>query len=49
VTPLVIDSGLLQICKVVAGVKGWGLQETAERMLANFKAFYGDQLNKLDV
>jgi Tat protein secretion system quality control protein TatD with DNase activity len=45
VTPLVIDGGLLEICKVVAGVKGWSMQQTAERMLANFKAFYAGQMS----
>jgi hypothetical protein len=25
--------------RVVFAVKGWGLQETTQRMLANFKAF----------
>jgi Tat protein secretion system quality control protein TatD with DNase activity len=44
VTPLVIDCGLLEICRVVAGVKGWSMQQTAERMLANFKAFYAGQM-----
>uniref|UniRef100_A0A383WQE8 TatD related DNase n=1 Tax=Tetradesmus obliquus TaxID=3088 RepID=A0A383WQE8_TETOB len=49
VTPLVIDGGLREICRVVAGVKGWGMAETAQRMLDNFKAFYAGQLSGHDV
>jgi Tat protein secretion system quality control protein TatD with DNase activity len=47
VTPLVVDGSLLEICQVVSAVKGWGLQETAQRMLDNFKAFYAGQLRNL--
>jgi hypothetical protein len=51
VTPLEVDAGLLAICRVVAEVKGWSLEEAAQRGLDNFRAFYKDQLEaaaKLD-
>jgi hypothetical protein len=44
VTPLEVDAGLLAICRVVAEVKGWSLEEAAQRGLDNFRAFYWDQL-----
>lgn len=42
---MVIDAGMLEICKVVAGVKGWSMQQTAERMLTNFRQFYAGQIS----
>jgi Tat protein secretion system quality control protein TatD with DNase activity len=44
VTPLVIDAGLMNICTIVADVKGWSMQEAAQRLAANFTAFYAQQL-----
>lgn len=48
------DGGLLQICGVVAAVKGWGMMKTAQRMLdslfeALMLAFYAGQLSQQDV
>lgn len=44
VTPLVIDDSLVAMCQIVADVKGWSMQEAAERLGQNFKTFYQDQL-----
>lgn len=44
VTPLVIDGGMMQICQTVSEVKGWSVQDTAQRMLNNFKDFYQGRL-----
>lgn len=44
VTPLVIDGGLMAICSTVADVKGWSMQEAADRLAANFRAFYAQQV-----
>jgi Tat protein secretion system quality control protein TatD with DNase activity len=44
VTPLVIDDSLVAMCQIVADVKGWPLQEAAEKLQANFNAFYQQQL-----
>ncbi|KAI8467797.1 MAG: hypothetical protein J3K34DRAFT_370036 [Monoraphidium minutum] len=40
VTPLLIEGGMVDICRIVADAKGWGLEEAAARTLANFDAFY---------
>lgn len=44
VTPLVIDDSLVAMCQTVAEVKGWSMQQAADRLLDNFKAFYAEQL-----
>jgi len=44
VTPLLIEDGLVHICRIVSAAKGWSLEETARRTLANFNAFYGRSL-----
>jgi Tat protein secretion system quality control protein TatD with DNase activity len=44
VTPLVIDGSLVAMCQIVADVKGWTMQQAAQRLGDNFKAFYQDQL-----
>lgn len=43
-----IDDGMMQICQTVSEVKGWSLQDTAQRMLSNFKDFYQEQLTAND-
>lgn len=44
VTPLVIDDSLVAMCEVIADVKGWTMQEAADRLYDNFKSFYQQQL-----
>jgi hypothetical protein len=43
VTPLVIDESLLAMCQIVADVKGWRMQQAAEKLLQNFRTFYEGQ------
>lgn len=44
VTPLVIDDSLVAMCEIVADVRGWTMQQTAQQLGDNFKAFYQDQV-----
>ena len=44
VTPLVIDDSLVAMCQTIADVKGWSMQQAADRLLENFRAFYEGQL-----
>lgn len=44
VTPLVIDDSLQAMAGIIADVRGWTLQEAAERLADNFRRFYQDQL-----
>ncbi|KIZ06047.1 TatD DNase family protein [Monoraphidium neglectum] len=41
VSALLVEGGMADICYIVAGAKGWGLEEAARRTLENFNAFYG--------
>eukprot|EP00877_Chromochloris_zofingiensis_P007839 jgi/Chrzof1/3308/Cz12g20120.t1 len=47
VSPFKIDASLLDICQTVAEVKGWTMDEAAQRTYANFKDFYAVQLDSL--
>ena len=35
-----VEAGLVQSCQLIAEAKGWGAEETIERVRANFYAFY---------
>ena len=40
VTPLLIDSGMAQICEITAAAKSWTVEEAAARTLENVNRFY---------
>jgi hypothetical protein len=40
VTPLLVDGGMAEICRIAAAAKGWAPAEAAARARDNFDCFY---------
>lgn len=41
-----IDDSLAAMCAIIADVKGWSMQEAADRLAHNFRTFYEGQLQQ---